>query len=158
MAAEDYPNTGAMFAREKKSEKAADMGGDFTLEGDVLDYVIRCAERGEPVKLEIAGWKRRTRQGGQMLSVKIQTPYEQRGGGPRQNNYNRGAQPQRGGYSGRGEPARQERPYGHRDDRGAPPRQGSPDRPGYREMRRDMHEDEIPFGNDRGGGFKEKWD
>lgn len=158
MADKSYPNTGAMFAREKKSDKAADMGGDFTIEEEVLDYILRCVDRREPVKLEIAGWKRRTRDGGQMLSIKIQTPYEERGGSrPQQQSRGGGGQRQSYGH-------REEMPAQRREERPRENYQGGRDRPGYNDMRREMHDDEIPFGgsSDRGGrsggGFKEKWD
>lgn len=158
MAEKTYPNSGAMFGRNKTSDKAADMGGDFTLEDDVLDYILLCVERRRPIKLEIAGWKRRTRDGGQMLSLKIQTPYEERGGAPQR-------QQSRGNDRGGGGQQRQS--YGHRDDgpaeiRRERPRedyQGGRDRPGHRDMRRDM-EDEIPFGGEPRGrdSGMDKWD
>lgn len=75
-----YPNSGAMFAREKRSEKAADFGGQFTLDDDILDYIVRKAERGEPVELEISGWKRRSTNGGTLLGLKIELPWKERGG------------------------------------------------------------------------------
>ena len=56
-----YPNAGAMFLRQKRSEKSPDMGGDIILSGDLLDYIIRCAERGDECKVELSGWKRKTR-------------------------------------------------------------------------------------------------
>jgi hypothetical protein len=165
-----YPNSGAMFARQKKSDSASDFGGDFTLDDDVLDYVVSCAERGQPVKLEISAWKRRTQDGGSFLSLALQTPYETRGGQRQQQGRGGyGGGQQRGGYSGgqqRGgrpqfrddpPPRREEPPQqrNYRDDSQSPrrpaPRQD--DRRGF------LPEDDIPFGNDSSnGGFKEPWD
>lgn len=88
----NFGSGGAMFVRQKKSPKAADYSGDFTLEGDVLDYVLREAERGNPVKLEIAGWKRQGRNNSVFISLNVQTPYSERGG----------QQPQQGFKQGRG--------------------------------------------------------
>jgi len=73
-----YPNSGTLFVRDKRSPKAADYGGDFTLDGEVLDYVLRSAERGQPVKLEISGWKRQGRNNTTFISLKLDTPYAER--------------------------------------------------------------------------------
>lgn len=80
-----FGSGGAMFVREKKSQNAADYGGDVTLEGDVLDYIVRKAANGEEVKVEIGGWKRQGRNGS-FLSLKVQLPYAERQSGqaPRQ--------------------------------------------------------------------------
>lgn len=78
--ANNYPNSGTLFVRQKKGPKAPDYGGDFTLDGDVLDYIIRKAERGEPVKLDISGWKRMGRNNTTFVSINIQTPYSERSG------------------------------------------------------------------------------
>jgi len=87
-----YPNTGAIFPRQKRNPKAADFGGDVTLEGDVVDYIIRCAERGEEVKIDISAWKRQTNSGGTMLSLKVELPFSERQGGQ-----NYGGRQQQGG-------------------------------------------------------------
>lgn len=76
----EFPNSGAMFQREKKSQKAADFGGDFTISGEVLQYVMAQAQAGLPVKLEISGWKRIGQNNMNFLSISIQTPYELRKG------------------------------------------------------------------------------
>lgn len=75
MSENKYPNTGVMFVRQKRSERGPDMGGDITIEGDVLDYVLKCAERGDECRLELSGWKRRTRDGSTMLSLRVELPY-----------------------------------------------------------------------------------
>jgi len=92
---------GALFTRNKGSEKAPDMGGDITIEGDELDYMIRCAEQGKPVKLDVSAWKKRTRDGGAMLSLSVQIPYDVRSQGSQQRQ-SRDIQTTRGTYrSGR---------------------------------------------------------
>ena len=154
--ANQYPNSGSLFVRDKRSPKAADYGGDFTLDNEVLDYVLRQAERGQPVKLEISGWKRMGRNNTTFISVKIDTPYAERqqNGGARQ--------PQRGGYQQ--QPQRQQS-YGQQRGGGEqgymtsqgrfPSQQGTQHRgsPQNQQMRQDLNDD-IPFGNDppaRGG-------
>jgi|SRR6478609_1260824 len=76
----EYENSGTLFVRQKKGPKAPDYGGDFTIGGEVLDYIMRKAERGEPVKLEVSGWKRMGRNNTTFVSLSIQTPYAERGG------------------------------------------------------------------------------
>lgn len=110
-----FPNSGAMFARQKRSEKAPDFGGQFMLENEVLDYVIRCAERGDPVELEISGWKRRTTNDGVMLGLKIELPYSVRSSqqattNPQQGRGTYRSQPRQGGEPYRNDPYRNERP------------------------------------------------
>ena len=83
-----------MFVRQKKSAKAPEYGGDFELTGDVLDYVLREAQRGNKVKLEISGWKRQGRGGGPFISIAVQVPYQKR-----ENSGNQGYQQGRGSYN-----------------------------------------------------------
>jgi hypothetical protein len=73
-----FQNGGALFVREKRNPNAADYGGDFTIDADVLSYVENCIRRGDPVKLEISGWKRQGRNDTQFISLSINTPYEYR--------------------------------------------------------------------------------
>lgn len=120
-----YPNSGALFPRQKKTEKSPDMGGDFTLNGEVLQYVLDCAQRGAPVKLEIVGRRRMGRNNMSFISLNVNTPYEERGGGQRNGQpqgypnrgnppaYSQQRQPQQNSYAaqrgGMAEPSRQQR-------------------------------------------------
>ena len=88
---------GALFSRQKRNDAAPDMGGDITIEGDELDFLIRCAEEGKPVKLEISAWKKRTRDGGSFLSLSAQIPYAVRNEGSGRNDRNDGYRDDRGG-------------------------------------------------------------
>lgn len=98
----DFPNSGTMHLREKKSPRAADMGGDFVIEADVLEYILQQANGGaRQVKLEVSAWRRMGRNNNQFWSLKIQTPWSERqqdsprGGYQNQrDDYERG----RGGY------------------------------------------------------------
>ena len=98
MSGNKYPNSGAMFAREKRNERAADFSGQFTIDDDVLDYVIRKAEQGEPVELDISGWKKRTTSSGTMLGLQIRLPYRDRQNSDRPRENNARQQPARGTY------------------------------------------------------------
>lgn len=68
-------NGGALFSRQKKSQNSPDMGGDFTLDGEVLDYVMKMAERGQPVKLELSVWRKMSRANQTYLDLKVSIPY-----------------------------------------------------------------------------------
>lgn len=83
---EEKPNRGAMFTRQKRSDNHPDFGGDFTLGGDVLDYIIRCAENRETPKLRISAWKKQTARGGVMMSLQIQLDNQDGQYQPRQGN------------------------------------------------------------------------
>lgn len=160
-----YPNSGSMHARQKRSQNAADMGGDFLLSDDVLDYVINQANLGGDVKLEISAWRRQSRSGNTFWSLKIQTPYSERGGQQRGNYQNRNSRydpgpQQRSQYGDRAErdqygPRRQRDddrgdPRGNRyaqasrgyDERN-PPQMAQDQLPGF--MRDNDLDDEIPF-------------
>lgn len=145
MADSKYPNSGAMFARQKRSERAADFGGQFTIDEDVLDYVLRCAERGQKVELEISAWKRQTSNSGQMLGLKIELPLSER-------NPSRNTQSRPGGSyrSGGGEQSR----YQSRDQGNYRGEQKQ------RDFRRDMNDDfpEEVRNGPRRSADKDPWD
>lgn len=134
----DYPNSGTLFARDKRSGKAPDYGGDFTISDDVLDYVIRKRERGETVKLELSGWKRQGRNNTVFISLSIQTPYTERqqGTAPRQQSFGGG------GYDRR---PQQNSQYDRRDDRRDERRDDRRDERQYERPRRSDMNDDIPF-------------
>lgn len=111
MEKKNYPNSGALFNRKKASERAADMGGDLTFEGEVLDYILRCVENREPVKIELAAWRRSSNSAGGWLSLKAEIPYEIRKG-------QSSSRPAQGAYPSRDEPPRDE----YRGGRAEPPR------------------------------------
>jgi hypothetical protein len=97
----DDNNRGAMFARQKRSAGSPDMGGDFTLAGDVLDYVRRCIERNEPVKLEISAWRKMSRGNTPFTSIAIDIPWQVKKGGQPQSQQRDQYGQQGGGYQQR---------------------------------------------------------
>lgn len=136
----DFQNSGAMFQRQKSNPKAPDMGGDFTIDGDVLQYVIECIKNNVQVKLDIAGRRRVARDGNAFLGLQIEIPWDirkQRQGGqqpPRQHGYGQ-QQPRYGGV--RNDQRRTNPPqrgYNEQQDQG-----GSPDQGGF------PFDDGIPF-------------
>lgn len=78
MPENNYPNSGALFYDDdKRSDKAPDFKGNFTLDNEVLDYIVRCVRANKPVKLEAAGWRRQGRDK-RFISLKIDVPYQDR--------------------------------------------------------------------------------
>jgi hypothetical protein len=63
-----YPNSGALFMRDKKHEKAPDWGGDINMEVSLLKTLIAESD-GESVKIKLSGWIRRGNRG-EFISVK----------------------------------------------------------------------------------------
>jgi hypothetical protein len=102
MENKSFGSGGALFVRDKKTAKAPDYGGDFVLEGPELEYVLAKARAGEPVKLEMSGWKRMGRNNTTFISTQVQLPYAERGGQQRPQQGGRGGYQQqgqgRGGY------------------------------------------------------------
>lgn len=133
-----YPNSGTLFYEEnKRNEKAPDFKGTFTLDAEVLDYVLRCARERRAVKLEASGWRRQGREK-RFISFKVSMPYMERSEAPQQQSRN-----------------------AYRDARDEPPR-GQYARPSRvqsrpsRNTRQEDFNDDIPFGNPKED--KAPWD
>jgi hypothetical protein len=98
---QQFPNSGALLpSKNRRSENSPDYYGDITISDEVLDYVLRNAESGGEVRLELSGWSRMTRNNLNLTSLKINIPYsvrQQEGGNPTyRGRYDRGREPQRG--------------------------------------------------------------
>jgi hypothetical protein len=63
-----YPNSGALFMRDKKSEKSPDWGGEITMEVALLKKLIEESD-GDGVKIKLSGWVRQGNRG-EFISVK----------------------------------------------------------------------------------------
>jgi hypothetical protein len=78
---QEYPNGGSIRTSTRKtSDKAADFFGSIDIDGEVLDYVLMCAENGKPVQIELGGWKKQGTNG-PFVSLRGQIPYAERQGG-----------------------------------------------------------------------------
>ena len=116
---QEFPNSGAVFGRDKTSDKSPDLGGNFSIDNEVLDYVLACAERNEKVTLEISAWRKQSRSGNNYMSITVNIPYKVRnpnaqfrnqprfGGGGQNfnarndpNRFDDTPPPRRGGYGG----------------------------------------------------------
>jgi hypothetical protein len=74
-----FPNSGALFpTKEKRSSGSPDMQGNIEISEDVLDYILREAERGTKVKLELAAWIKMSRNNTSFTSLSIKVPYDVR--------------------------------------------------------------------------------
>lgn len=98
-----FPNSGGLFpVKQKKSENSPDYFGNILIADDVLDYILREAQDGNEVQLELSGWSRISRSNTNFTSVKINIPYEVRmeeGGNPTYRPGRRPPQQQQRSYS-----------------------------------------------------------
>ena len=69
---------GALFSRERKSEKSPAMGGDVVLSRATIKYLMECAQSGKEPKIELAAWRQTSKKGDTYLSLKATIPYEDR--------------------------------------------------------------------------------
>ena len=75
MSDRGFSNGGAMFPRAKKTDGAPDFGGDFTIDGELVQHIIGKIKAGEQIKIEISGWKRTDRNGKHFMSLKVRKPW-----------------------------------------------------------------------------------
>lgn len=69
-------NRGALFSRPKRGEKGPDVGGDIELSYELLAYLVEQHRTKQPLKLELAGWKRTSKAGSGYLSLLVQKPFK----------------------------------------------------------------------------------
>lgn len=67
-----YVNSGALWKRAKKSDKAPDMGGEVLLTQELIDSLPR--DDDGDIRLELSAWIRETAKG-EFLSLRAQKPY-----------------------------------------------------------------------------------
>ena len=72
-----FPPSGRLFANNRKSSpNAPDVKGDLEIGREVLDHLIDCYENGQPIKMDIAGWKKAKQNGEPFLSLRVQIKRE----------------------------------------------------------------------------------
>ena len=75
---------GVLFQREKKKSNYPDMGGNIILSQDLLEHLNEQLSQGEPLKLDIAAWKKVPRSGGDpFLSISVSKPWVPDGDQPK---------------------------------------------------------------------------
>lgn len=83
-----YPPSGALFTNEKKSKDTQpDYTGNLELSDEVVNDLVDQMQRGiAKPKIDLAGWKRVSKNGRTFLSIIGNVPYErkQNGAAPQQ--------------------------------------------------------------------------
>lgn len=75
----DYPPSGALFTNTRKtSDKHPDYTGSLEISMDVLKVLVEQAKSGQPIKMDIAGWKKTSKAGKSFLSILANKPYEKK--------------------------------------------------------------------------------
>lgn len=65
-------DSGALFNNRKKtSQNAPDMNGNITLSPKLVQYLNEKMARGEPLSLDVSGWRKRSGQGMEFLSLAV---------------------------------------------------------------------------------------
>lgn len=67
-----YTNTGALWKRPKRNDKAPDMGGEVLLTQELIDSLPR-DEDGD-IRMELSAWIRKTAKG-EFLSIRVSKPW-----------------------------------------------------------------------------------
>jgi len=145
---QSFPNSGALFPNNnKRSDNSPDMTGNVVISEDVLDYILREAERGNEVKLDLSGWRRMSRDNNSFTSIKIAIPYAVRmeQGGGNQNYQARPAPPRnRERDDDRVDPQGNRYPQPQRRSPSYSEASGRSERGGYSERNPPPNKDDMP--------------
>ncbi|MFO0449498.1 MAG: hypothetical protein ACK52I_12705 [Pseudomonadota bacterium] len=78
----NYPPGGVLFHQDKKTNpKAPDYTGNLEISRDTLNHLVAMAKKEQPLKMQLSGWKKPTKNGGTFLSLVAAKPYEKNSGG-----------------------------------------------------------------------------
>jgi hypothetical protein len=64
----EYPNSGALFPRQKRTDKAPDWGGEIVMEKSLIKQLMQESE-GDGVLIKLSGWVRQGSRG-EFISLK----------------------------------------------------------------------------------------
>jgi hypothetical protein len=124
-----FPNSGALFPlQNRRSDNSPDMTGNILIADEVLDYIVREAQNGNEVQLDMSAWQRISRNNTNFTSLKINIPYnvrmEEQGNPTYRARPNFNKRPQRQRDDDRGDPQgnRYSQQSGRGGSRNAPPR------------------------------------
>jgi len=76
-----WPPGGALFTNtKKKSDRAPDFNGNIQFSQELIDYLVAMIEEDpdEYPKLEISGWRKKSKSGTPWTSLAASNPYEHR--------------------------------------------------------------------------------
>ena len=78
----NYPPGGVLFHQDKKTNpKAPDYTGNLEISRDTLNHLVDMAKKEQPLKMQLSGWKKPTKNGGTFLSLVAAKPYEKSNSG-----------------------------------------------------------------------------
>ena len=78
--ADGFPPSGRLFSNNKKtSPKAPDVTGKLEISKELLDYLVKCSNKGQPIAMDLAGWRKQSRStSGSWYSLAASLPYAAR--------------------------------------------------------------------------------
>lgn len=75
--ANNFPPGGALFNNNKKqNEKSPDVQGNLSISEEVLHHLNTCRQKGEEMKMDIAGWRKAMKSGGTFYSLVAKIPWQ----------------------------------------------------------------------------------
>ena len=76
----DNNDRGGLWPREKKSPKQPDMGGEFTLSKETIQYLVSCVAQNKEAKIEVSAWRKEVSGKSPFLSCAVKIPFADRQG------------------------------------------------------------------------------
>ena len=72
-----YPPSGVLFSNNRKqSDKSPDVNGTLEVDADVLRHLADCHNAGQPMKVDLAGWRKTMKGGGTFYSLVAKVPWQ----------------------------------------------------------------------------------
>lgn len=73
----DRENSGVLFAaKQKKSQNSPDYTGNIVLSDELLEYLNERMSSGQPLKLSLSAWNKRSQQGSAYFSIGVQEEWQ----------------------------------------------------------------------------------
>jgi hypothetical protein len=73
----NYPPGGILFFQDKKKNpKMPDYKGNLEISRETLNHLVVMAKKNEPLKMDLSGWMKPTKNGGTFISLVAAKPYE----------------------------------------------------------------------------------
>lgn len=82
MTDKPYPPSGALFERKQGApQNAPDLSGPLEISKELLKELIEMANRGEPIKMDLAGYRNEHPARGTWIKLYAKKPYVKNAGG-----------------------------------------------------------------------------
>ena len=76
MSENRYPPGGVLFQnRRKMQQNHPDMTGTLEISGELLSELVRSADSGQPIKMDLSAWTKVDKNGNKFLSLTAKKPY-----------------------------------------------------------------------------------